>query len=153
MPPPSTSRALHLKLLAETFAVFQLSVGETIHPYILEHLVSSKTGEFLSITRTSEELSIVCDRTVVPRDMDAKITEEWKCIQVVGPMDLSLTGILAALSAPLKEANVPIFVVSTWNTDWLLVTAQNAPAAVHALTLDGWTFEGLISLNETSESS
>ncbi|EJD48207.1 hypothetical protein AURDEDRAFT_61115 [Auricularia subglabra TFB-10046 SS5] len=138
MPPPSSSTALHLRLLPETFAIFQLGPGETIPANLLESVAQPDGRKFISITRTKEEVSVVCDRALL--DSEQIPPGEWKCIQVIGPMDLTMTGILAAVSQPLKEAGVPIFVVSTWNTDWLLVPAKHAEEAVQALEKDLWTF-------------
>lgn len=134
MPPPSPSTALHLRLLPEAFAIFQLAPGEAIPANLLECVAQTDGKKFISITRTKEEVSIVCDRAVL--DSEQIPPGEWKCIQVIGPMDLTMTGILAALSQPLREAGVPIFVVSTWNTDWLLVPAKSAEVAVLALEKD-----------------
>lgn len=101
MPPPSASPALHLKLLEETFAVFQLPIDAPIPSYVLEHLTSSASGKFMSVTRTSDEISIVCNYSVLGPET---AREEWKCIQVVGPMDLSAPNVTFREWARAEEA-------------------------------------------------
>ncbi|KAH7106104.1 ACT domain-containing protein [Auriculariales sp. MPI-PUGE-AT-0066] len=140
MPPPSPSPALHLQLLSQRFAVFQLAANERPPPGLLDALCDPANQKFVSITRANDELSIVCDRECLTEGDATRAPEQWMCIKVVGPMDLGLTGILSSMTAPLRVANVPIFVVSTWNTDWLLVNASKGQQAVAALKADGWTF-------------
>ncbi|KAF9469819.1 ACT domain-containing protein [Collybia nuda] len=71
---------------------------------------------------------------------DLQKLSTWTCIKIMGPMEHNLTGILADFSAPLKAAQVPIFAVSTWNTDYVLVPATMLDVAVTALKADGWSF-------------
>ena len=96
----------------------------------------ASSGTFHSVTRTADELSIVCDASVVPADVPAE--RDTTALRVVGTLDLSMVGVLSALSAPLAAAKVPIFVISTFDTDWLLVRTTNYPRAVRALTDAGF---------------
>ena len=75
---------------------------------------------FWSITRTPDELSIVCDEDRVPEG-DVKIERGWGAFSVQGPLPFGLTGVISGITAPLADAGVPVFVVSTYQTDWLLV--------------------------------
>ena len=94
-------------------------------------------GSFFSVTRTAAELSVVCAETDVP---DAVRCERgWRALRVEGPLDFSLTGILAALAAPLADADIPIFALSTFDTDYLLVRAAHLDAAVETLRRAGHT--------------
>jgi hypothetical protein len=77
------------------------------------------TGEFFSVVKTAEELSVICAVERVPCETEA--VSGWRAIKVVGPLDLTLVGIFAALSGPLAKAGVSIFAVSTFDTDYLLV--------------------------------
>ncbi len=86
---------------------------------------------FLSITYTPEELSIVCPDDLVPAGVHCDAG--WAVLKVEGPMDLSLVGVLASLSAPLAGAGVPLFALSTFNTDYLLVMEEKLPKACDAL--------------------
>ena len=97
------------------------------------------TGNFVSITRTSDELSIVCDEHDVPSDV--KADRGWRALQVEGPLDLALTGILASLAQPLAKAQINIFAVSTFDTDYLLVTGYNLFRACEVLQQAGHTIE------------
>ena len=89
------------------------------------------------MTRTDEELSVVLPEDRVPDHWQADTG--WRGLKVVGPLDLSLTGILASLAAPLAEAGVSIFAVSTYNTDYVLVKEKNLEIAERVLCLVGHT--------------
>jgi hypothetical protein len=91
--------------------------------------------EFLSITRTREELSIVCESSQVPAEIPAE--RGWRCMQVGGPLDFSLVGVLASLAEPLARAGIPIFAISTFDTDYILVRSTQIEAAIAALELAG----------------
>lgn len=90
---------------------------------------------FVSITRTSEELSLVCLEGHAPADV--KQEPGWRAFKVEGPLDFGLTGILAALLAPLASAGISIFAISTFNTDYILVKADKVEAATQALRTAG----------------
>lgn len=93
------------------------------------------TAAFVSITRTHDELSLVVPEEVVPAGVRAE--GGWRALSVVGPLAFSLTGVLASLAVPLAEAAVPVFVLSTFDTDWLLVPEERVTAAVVALETAG----------------
>ena len=94
-------------------------------------LPQAGTADFLSITRTADELSIVSSVSAVSAGAPAETG--WRCLGVVGPLAFELTGILASLSAPLARSEIPIFVVSTYDTDYLLVKASDLDRACAAL--------------------
>lgn len=115
-----------LDVLPGRLAVCRLAPDAALAPWMGE-------GALSSVTRTDAELSVVCDETRVPDGVTAE--GGWRALRVRGPLAFDLTGILAALSAPLAEAGVPIFAVSTFDTDVLLVKAgrlADAAAALHA---------------------
>jgi uncharacterized protein len=85
----------------------------------------------VSITRTADELSVVLPQTEVPSGVQAE--SGWRALSVRGPLPFHLTGILASLAAPLAEAGVPIFALSTHDTDWLLVGHDHVSDACAAL--------------------
>lgn len=62
----------------------------------------------------------------------------WKCIQIAGPMDFGLIGVVNNFTTPLKEKGIGVFVTSTWNTDFILVPKERAQEAYAALSEDGW---------------
>lgn len=93
---------------------------------------AAATAPLHAVTRTADEVSIVTAAHVVPDGATAE--RGWRALAVRGPLDFSLTGVLAELSRPLADAGIPIFVVSTFDTDWLLVQASDVAAAVDALS-------------------
>jgi hypothetical protein len=86
-----------------------------------------ESGGLVSLTRTADELSVVCAEEAVPAG--ARCERGWRCFRVRGPMALSEVGVLAALAEPLAEAGVSLFAVSTYDTDYLLVREADQPAA------------------------
>ncbi len=88
-----------------------------------------------SVTRTAEELSIVLPEDCVPEGSRSEIG--WRGLMVQGPLDLDLTGVLASLAAPLAEAGVSIFAISTYNTDYLLVRQDDLEKAKRVLRASG----------------
>jgi len=90
---------------------------------------------FVSITRTPDELSIVCQETNAPGEIQAE--RDWACLQLQGPFAFTLTGVLASFLAPLAAARVPIFALSTYDTDWVLIPAACLDDALTALAEAG----------------
>ncbi len=89
-------------------------------------------GAFLSITRTSEELSVVCEEGNVP---DVVADRGWRCLKLAGPFPLDQTGVAAAFTRVLADAGVALFVVSTYDTDYVLVrdgVLEHASTALRA---------------------
>jgi hypothetical protein len=97
-------------------------------------------GHFWSVTRSDSELSVVCREEDVPEDASAE--RGWCALEVAGPLDFSLTGVVASLVSPLADAAVPIFVLSTFDTDYLLVREPDLPRAAEALRGAGHTIDG-----------
>jgi hypothetical protein len=93
-----------------------------------------------SVVRTRAELSIVCPEAHVPPGAPAE--RGWRALEVSGPLDLAATGVLAALIVPLAEAAVPVFAVSTYDTDYVLVPGGRLPDAAAALRTAGHGVEG-----------
>ena len=94
-------------------------------------------GPFLSITRTTDELSVVCPEDAVPPGPRAE--RGWRCLRVAGTLDFTLVGVLAALVGPLADAGVSVFVVSTFDTDYLLFKDETFGRAVDVLRNAGHT--------------
>lgn len=119
---------LELIVLPEKLAVYQLPHYSPIPDW-------TRKSSFLSITRTEDELSIVCEEHIVPDD--AKSEKEWRGIKVAGPLDFALVGILANLSGVLAKAGVSIFAISTYDTDYILIKNHQLDEAVRALRQAG----------------
>ena len=96
----------------------------------------------VSVTRTVDELSIVLPQAEVPSHVQAE--PGWRALSVRGPLPFHLTGILASLAAPLAEAGVPIFALSTHDTDWLLVGHDRVGDACAALEDAGHQIHGAV---------
>ena len=92
---------------------------------------------FYFIGRTDEELSLVCETEHAPEDTLAR-EDGWRGFRIVGTLDFSLVGILAKLSGILAEANIGLFAVSTYNTDYILVKAGNLERTIHVLSEGGY---------------
>jgi uncharacterized protein len=116
--------ALKLRVLAGELAVCRL-------PADAPAPATPPSATLFSITRTREELSVVCDAAQAPAG--AQIQAGWRALQVAGPLDFALTGILASIAAPLALAGVSLFAVSTYDTDYVLVGEDALDAAVAAL--------------------
>ena len=121
----------------------QLTILEndlTIHRFPPSRNVPKQVYEspFYSISKTDDELSIVCTSTT--RLNSEKSEAGWSCIGVADSLDFSLTGILAKLSAILAEAEISIFAISTFNTDYILVKSERLSSARDALLACGYTF-------------
>jgi hypothetical protein len=89
----------------------------------------------VSITRSPDELSIVCLEGRVPQTVSCE--RGWRCLEVVGPFTFETIGVLASLASPLASAGVPILCISTYDTDYLLVRERDLPRAVEALRAAG----------------
>ncbi len=120
--------ALRVFVRREVLAVCRLAPRTPIPEW-------ATNGRFFSLTRTPEELSLVCLQASVPEGVLAE--RGWRCLQVAGPLDFSLTGVLASLASCLAEAKVSIFAISTYDTDYLLVQAEDLETAIRALRAAG----------------
>jgi hypothetical protein len=115
---------LTLTLLPDTLAVCRLDADATVPPW-------ATVGNFFSITRTAEELSIVCLQSAIPDGI--KCERDWRCLKLAGPIPFTTAGVLASLVQPLAEAGVSVFAISTFDTDYLLVKAVDLQPAIDAL--------------------
>ena len=97
--------------------------------------VTQGDGAFWSVTRTPDELSVVCETGREPPG--ATTVGPWALMSVVGPLDFSLVGILESLLVPLAAEGVSVFTVSTFDTDHVLVRDEDLDAAVSALRAAG----------------
>jgi hypothetical protein len=123
--------SLTLTLLPDVYAICRLDATSAIPVWTLG------ASGFVSITRTGDELPIVCTEASTPDDVTA--SRGLRCLRVAGPLDFALVGVLASLATPLVEAGVSICAVSTYDTDYLLVRDAHLAAAIQALTAAGHT--------------
>ena len=116
---------LTLSILPERIAVCRLAPDTPFPVWAVAH------AGFISISRTSDELSIVCPEAQVPAGIKAE--KGWRVFKVEGVLDFSLTGILATLLQPLAEHQISIFAISTFDTDYILVKEEKLTDAIAAL--------------------
>lgn len=96
-------------------------------------------GAFASITRTADELSIVCPASRMPAGLRSEAG--WTALKLIGPFPFDQIGVLASIVGPLAEAGVSVFALSTFDTDYVLVKSEDLPATVTALTRAGHLHE------------
>ncbi|MGC2527279.1 MAG: ACT domain-containing protein [Candidatus Acidiferrum sp.] len=125
-------RRLQLSLLPESFAIVGLSPRVDVPQWAMQ-------GPFFSVTRTSDELSIIVEESQVPAGVQSQ--SGWRVIKVHGPFVLSEVGVLAALAGPLAASKISLLVVTTFDTDYLLVASESLPAAVSTLERAGHSFQ------------
>jgi hypothetical protein len=111
--------------MPERYAICRLEAGATAPSW-------SNQGSFVSISRTADELSIVCSEANVPSGVTCE--PGWRILKCEGPLDFALPGIMASLAEPLADAGVPIFPIATYDTDYILVREPHLETALHALT-------------------
>ena len=119
------SGVFRLSLLDGRFAVARLA-GSAPMP------AAPPTAALWSVTRTADELSLVCDEALVPAG--ARVESGWRVFALQGPIPFDQTGVIAGLTAPLAAAGIPVFVLSTFDTDYLLVRDGHVDRAREALT-------------------
>src|SRR5690349_19722509 len=100
---------LTLSILPDTFAVCRLKRDAAIPAW-------AASGDFFSITRTADELSIVCLQSNVPDGVQCE--SDWRCFKIEGPLDFALTGILVSVATPLAHVGISVFAIATYDTDY-----------------------------------
>lgn len=118
---------LTLKLLKDTYVVCRLEKDSSIPSWAFD-------GEFSSITKTDDELSIVCLQDNIPDNI--KCERDWRILKIQGPLDFSLIGILSKISGLMAENNISIFAVSTYDTDYILLKNDKLENAIRVLEND-----------------
>ncbi|MDB4889688.1 MAG: hypothetical protein JWL61_1543 [Gemmatimonadetes bacterium] len=123
------SHSLPLTVLTARFALCRLQPGDAIPTW------TSAAREFLTISRTPAELSILADESVVPPSIEA--TRGFRALRVEGPLPLEMVGVAASLAGPLAKANISIIPIGTYDTDYIFVRDTDLAHAVTALTAAG----------------
>lgn len=122
---------LTLAILKKRYTIHRFAPDSTIPEMVFQ-------SEFYTVSRTDEELSIVCDSAIDLKS--SKSEKDWRIIKIVGPLDFSLTGILAEISAVLAGVQVPIFALSTFDTDYILIRNERMEEAKKTLLQAGYHF-------------
>jgi len=119
---------MQLRVLPDGYAVVRLQPGSELPSWV-------DRGPFRSVTRTDNEVSVVCRDRDVPDGESAE--RGWRVLELKGPLDFSLSGVVASLVVPLAEESIPIFVISTFETDYVLVRGADLDAASLTLAVAG----------------
>jgi hypothetical protein len=120
---------LPLVLLPDTLAICRLEADAPVPGWV------NDSGGFVTVSRTTEELSITALQRVVPPEV--RCERDYRAFRVRGPLPLDLIGILAAIANPLADAGLGIFAISTFDTDYVLVKSRDLAVAVAALEAAG----------------
>lgn len=121
-------RQLQMSLLKDIFGIYALENSAPIPDWAAK-------ASMCSITRTKKELTIVCPQSIIPAESDCD--SNWRCFRIDGSFDLNEIGVISCISAPLAEAGISIYVVSTYDTDYFLIKDNAAEKAIAVLTEDG----------------
>lgn len=120
-------KPIQLKIVDGLFSIYKFNTIDTIPPEVYK-------SDFLSITRTDEELSIVCrENSGIKTD---QVSHNWRCLRILGPLDFSMVGIINHITTILKEAQISVFVISTYNTDYFLIQEHQYDRAILELRKD-----------------
>jgi hypothetical protein len=126
---------LRLAVLPERLAVCRLGPEDAVPEW-------ARAVGFSSVTRTRDELSVVCPEAAVPGEV--RCERGWRSLVVAGPLDFGLVGVIASLAEPLARAGVPVFALSTFDTDYLLVKENRLAEAGAVLAAAGHEISGLV---------
>jgi len=121
---------MDLRVLPERLSVCRLPIDS---PWP----APSQGTSFFSVTRTDAEVSVVCSEDEAPVGEHVRVEPDWRALEVAGPLDFSMVGVMAELTAPLADVDVSVFVVSTYDTDYVLVHAAALERAIEALRSAG----------------
>ncbi len=122
---------LNLRFHEFELAVCRLDEGTPVPAGIAE-------APFAAVIHVPGETTVICPASVVPAG--ARVERGWNALELIGPFDFSLTGILAQVILPLGEAGIPVFALSTFDTDYILIKGQHRTSAKAALAEAGHTF-------------
>ena len=124
---------MHLTVVEARLAVCRIDSGSEVPAWV------DRARDFVSVTRTADELSIVCAMHAVPPGVPME--GPWRAIRVHGPLVMTLIGVVASLANPLAAAGISIFAISTFDTDYVLVHEPDFDRAIAALIAAGHTVQ------------
>ena len=123
MPPTIEMASFELSVLPGVFVVCRFEATAPVPPWAVRDI------GFVSITRTDDELTIICREEQVPETSEVR----WCCLKVHGPFPLNAIGVLSTLTQVLAEAGISLLAISTHDTDYLFVQVKDLAATVRAL--------------------
>jgi hypothetical protein len=119
---------LKFRKLAGTYAIVHLASSAAVPSWAMK-------GEFTSVTRTTDELSIICPTQNLPPDVTS--SHRWISLKLEGPFPFSQTGVLLSFIEPLSTNHIPIFAISTYDTDYVLIQQEFLESSLKILTAGG----------------
>lgn len=123
-----TAPRLRLRETPWRLAICRFAPDDPLPAWVLH-----EGATFWSITRTPSELSVVCPEEDLPPSVADRVERDWRAFEVVGPLPFGLTGVVSGLTSPLAAAGIPVFVLSTYDTDLVLVKAPDLARAREVL--------------------
>jgi hypothetical protein len=124
--------ALTLKVFPEEYSILRLNPDEPLPDWI-------RQDKFLAITRTPDELSVVAvQNNDIPGEI--KVSKNWRMIMIMGPLDFGMVGIIAGITAVLAKKKIPVFVISTFDTDYFLVKSEKLDETIATLEQEQYIF-------------
>lgn len=123
----SPPHALTMRVLPGELAVCRLEADGPIPAWVFH-----AEARFFSVMRTPEETSVVCPSDDVPPSIE-RVDKGWRALKVDGPLPLTMTNVTAKLTTPLGAAGIPVFLLSTYDTDYLLIKSEHLERAVSLL--------------------
>ncbi|KIY53732.1 hypothetical protein FISHEDRAFT_32777 [Fistulina hepatica ATCC 64428] len=139
MPPPAEHPAFQLSTSADSFFVLNYAPDSSSPFWVIDSILRP-TNSLWHVTRTGEEISVICEVTPTKISFEEKQTyteshTRWRCTKFAGLMEFDMTGIMTSFTAPLKEAQIP-----DSNTDYILVPEAKITAVENTLKKYGWFF-------------
>jgi uncharacterized protein len=119
---------LNIRVLPDHYSIYRFKPGTEIPEWIY-------SSEFFSITRTQDEISVVTSQT--DTETGFLSNRDWRVLKIAGPLDFSLIGIIADISVVLKDKNIPILSISTYDTDYILIKQKDLETGIMALEENG----------------
>lgn len=119
-------------LLQDTFAICRLDKNSSLPDWAVG-------GEFWSVSRTPDELSVVCPQESVPEGVDHDAG--WRCLKLDSPFEFDLAGMISSVAAPLAQTNTDLFVVATQDSDYLMVKEQDLEETKGELARTGFSLD------------
>ena len=123
-----TISALRISILPDLYAICRFTPGSALPENV-------PSAALWSVTVTDEEISLVLPEEHLTPDWKAE--KGWRCLKIRGPLEFDQAGILASITAPLADAGIPLFALSTFDTDYFLVREHNLSETVNVLQKAG----------------
>ena len=119
---------LYLSVLPDNYSIYKFKSESEIPDWI-------NSSDFYSVTKTKDEISVV--GLQIDISINSICNRDWRVLKIAGPLDFSLIGIIADVSITLKNKNIPVFIISTYDTDYILIKQKDLTKGIKALKEKG----------------